>query len=271
MANKPVLRDQRIRIMEGVLAWEGEIGNARVRQLFGLMPVQASRLLAEFRTVMGGLITEDGRAKVLRAAAPDTFGTHIPLDEYARHTLADDEHSSCVIDARIDLTTVRPEVFACLRKGALTNTGVVISYASMTTPRFDERTIFPHSIIHIGRRWHVRGWCARREEFRDFTLGRIRSAFPVPDAAPRTIDDDRAWHRIVVLELTAHRKLSTEQQAVARFENFGGSAGRQLPVRACLAQYVIQDLRASIDPEREVPPEFQLEIANASQLTDTFF
>ena len=34
--------------MEGVLSWEGEIGNARVRQLFNLQPVQASRLLADW-------------------------------------------------------------------------------------------------------------------------------------------------------------------------------------------------------------------------------
>lgn len=271
MSNKPALRDHRLRIMEGVLAWEGEIGNARVRKLFDIQPVQASRLLAEFRTLMGDSIVEDGRAKVLKPASPEIFETGISLEEYARHTLAGEDTNPHVIDARVDLTEVQPAVFALLRKAALTKTGVVISYASMTNPVFEERTIFPHSIIRIGRRWHVRGWCARRQEFRDFTLGRIKTAYALSGEAPRTIDDDPAWHRIVLLELTAHRKLSPQQQEVVRRENFNGAADRRLPVRSCLAQYVIQDLRVAVDPENEVPPAYQIEVTNTAELTSLLF
>lgn len=271
MSNKPALRDHRLRIMEGVLAWEGEIGNARVRKLFDIQPVQASRLLAEFRALMGDSIVEDGRAKVLKPASPEFFETNVSLEEYARHTLAGEDTNPHVIDARVDLTEVRPPVFALLRKAARTKSGVVISYASMTNPVFEERMIFPHSIIHIGRRWHVRAWCARRLEFRDFTLGRIKSAYSVPDVAPRTMDDDPAWQEIVLLELAAHRKLSLRQQELVRHENFDGAADRRLPVRACLAQYVIQDLRAAVNPEEEVPPEFQIEVTNAKELKDLLF
>jgi predicted DNA-binding transcriptional regulator YafY len=271
MSNKPSLRDHRLRIMEGVLAWEGEIGNARVRKLFDIQPVQASRLLAEFRSLMEGRIIEDGRAKVLRPASPDGIETDISLNEYARQTQADEDAASCIVDARMDLTEVKPVVFARLRKASLSRTGVVISYASMTNPTFEERTIFPHSIIHVGRRWHVRGWCAKRKDFRDFTLGRIKSASPVSEPAPQTIDHDQAWHEVVMIELAAHRKLSIQQQQVVRGENFGGLENRRLPVRACLAQYVIQDLRAAIDPDKEVPPEFQIEVTNPDQLKRTLF
>lgn len=271
MSNKPALRDHRLRIMEGVLAWEGEIGNARVRKLFDIQPVQASRLLAEFRLLMGDSIVEDGRAKVLKPALPEVFETDISLEEYARHTLAGEDTNPHVIDARVDLTEVRPPVFALLRMAARTKTGVVINYASMTNPVFEERTIFPYSIIHIGRRWHVRGWCARRQDFRDFNLGRIKTVCAADEVAPRTMDDDPAWHEIVLLELAAHRKLSPQQQEVVQQENFNGATDRRLPVRACLAQYVIQDLRAAIDPENEVPPEFQIEVTNAAQLKNALF
>lgn len=271
MSNKLALRDHRLRIMEGVLVWEGEIGNARVRKLFDIQPVQASRLLSEFRSLMGDSIVEDGRAKVLKLVSPEAFETDVSLEEYARHTLAGEDTNPNVIDARVDLTEVEPAVFAVLRKASLTKAGVVISYASMTNPEFEERTIFPHSIIHVGRRWHVRGWCAKRKDFRDFTLGRIKSATPVTDSAPKTIDDDEAWQEVVMVELTAHRKLSTQQQAVVRSENFGGLKERRLPIRACLVQYVIQDIRAAIDPEKEEPPEFQIEVINAAQLQKSLF
>lgn len=271
MSNKPALRDHRLRIMEGVLAWEGEIGNARVRQLFDLQPVQASRLLADFRALMGDRIVEDGRAKVLKPAAMEGIETDISLEQYVRSTQSEGNVESCIVDARTDLTDVRPAVFAILRKAALKRTGVEITYASMTNPSFEARVIFPHSIIHVGRRWHVRGWCMRRQEFRDFTLGRIRSAIPSQEHSDKTIADDQEWNQIVQIRLAAHRSLSPDQQQVVRSEYFGGTMGRRLSVRACLAQYVVLDLRAALNPEVDIPPEFQIEITNAAQLEKVLF
>lgn len=271
MANTPKLRDQRLRIMEGVLDWEGEIGNARVRKLFGLQPVQASRLLAEFRNRLSGRLIEDGRARVLRTNSPSQPCSEMPLDEYVRQTVSFEEPDVCVVDARVDLTDVRPVIFATIRRAALTKTGVVISYASMTNPAPSERLIFPHSLVHVGRRWHVRAWCARRSEFRDFTLGRIKSVASIVEITPHPIADDKAWNQTIQLRLVAHRGLSADQQLVVRNEYFQGTVARRVSVRACLAQYIVQDLRAAIDPEREVPPEYQMEISNTAEVTRWLF
>lgn len=271
MSNKPSLRDHRLRIMEGVLAWEGEIGNARVRRIFGLRPVQASRLLAEFRTLMADKIVEDGRAKVVKPVSPGAIQTDISLDEYFRQTQSEENENSCIIDARVDLTEVRPDVFAVLRKAALAKTGVTISYASMTNPKQEERKIFPHSIIQVARRWHTRAWCTRRQEFRDFTLGRIDCATPVDEKATQSNVHDENWHRIVMLEMKAHRLLSAQQQRVVQNEYFQGMQERRLPVRACLAQYVIQDIRATTHPDRDAPPEFQIEITDTESLRAALF
>lgn len=271
MANTPKLRDQRLLIMEGVLDWEGEIGNARVRKLFDLQPVQASRLLGEFRTRLGDRLVEDGRSKVLRLTNPSQPCSGMSLDEYIRHTHAVEQDDSCIVDARVDLTDVPPVIFAAIRKAALTKTGVVISYGSMTNPAPSERIIFPHSIVHVGRRWHVRAWCSKRNEFRDFTLGRINAAASIEDVAPCTSVDDAAWNKIVQVRLVAHRSLSHGQQLVVRKEYFGGTTGRRQSVRACLVQYVVQDLRAALHPEREVPPEYQMEVANVADLEKWMF
>lgn len=271
MSNKPALRDHRLKIMEGVLAWEGEIGNARMRQLFDIQPVQASRLLAEFRSLMGDRIVEDSRAKVWRSASPEGLETDISLSEYARQIATDDGVSSCIVDARTDLSEFKPVVFALLRKAALKRTGVVINYATMANPSFEERIIFPHSLVHVGRRWHVRAWCAKCKDFRDFTLGRIRLPTAIQETATKGIEDDQGWNQIVQIRLAPHRTLSEDQQKVVRCEYFGGTMGRRLSVRACLAQYVIQDLRAAIDPEKEVPPDFQIEITNTEQLKKLLF
>lgn len=271
MANTPKLRDQRLRIMEGVLDWEGEIGNARVRKLFDLQPVQASRLLAEFRAQLGDRLIEDGRAKVLKLADPDQHCSEMPLDEYVRQTHLASEREDCVVDARIDFTDVRPVIFAAIRRAALRETGVAISYASMTNPVPSERLIFPHAIVHVGRRWHVRAWCSNRNEFRDFTLGRIKDAKSIENQAPHTSADDTDWNKIVQVRLAAHRNLSPSQQIVVRDECFHGTAERRQSVRACLVQYLIQDLRAAIDPQRELPPDFNIEVTNTAELARWLF
>lgn len=269
MTNKPSLKDHRFRIMEGVLAWEGKIGNARVRQLFGLQPVQASRLLADFRAYMGDQLVEDSRTKVWRPADHGRLVPELTLVEYARLVETPDE--SCIVDARVDLTDIRPTLFAALRKAAVTSTGITISYASMTTPEFHERTIYPHSIVHVGRRWHVRAWCAKRQEFRDFTLGRIRDAVLTQMPSPTMKKADDAWNQIVDIELAAHHKLDAPRQSVVQMEYFGGAKSRHIPCRACLTQYLIQELRAATNPDVEVPPEFQIEVMNVPALQNALF
>ncbi len=257
--------------MEGVLSWEGEIGNARVRQLFNLQPVQASRLLADFRAMLGDKLFEDGRAKLLRLANPGEFECSVPLDEYVQHTMTSEGGNPGLVDARVDLTEVRPEIFATLRKAVHAKTGVEITYASMSNPKYAKRVIFPHAIVHVGRRWHVRAWCVKRQDFRDFTLGRIRSVESVLERFPLGIEKDEGWETLVELELQAHRKLLPEQQQVVRNEFFSGKRSRSLSVRACLAQYVIQDLRATTEPEQQLPPEYQVEVANSGQLLSLLF
>ncbi len=271
MSNKAALRDQRIKIMTAVLAWEGEIGNARVRDLFDLQPVQASRLLSEFKQSMDGKIRIDGRGKAIKPAAPGSVISEETLTEYLRMTLQQGVQSPCFVDARADLTDISPAVFAALRKAALTKTGVSISYASMSNPVPSERLIFPHSIIHVGRRWHVRAWCSSRNDFRDFTLGRISSAITVQEKAPKTMEDDSLWNSFVKIELISHRKLSAGQKQVVQNEYFRGELSRCVEARECLAQYVIQDLRAAVRPEQDLPPDFQFEVANAQELSEFLF
>lgn len=271
MSNKPGLRDHRLRIMEGVLVWEGEIGNARVRDLFGLQVVQSSRLLAEFRQRMEGQIVEDPRSKTFKPASQGCIGSDVSLAEYAQMTHLNELGNPSVIDARYDLTTVSPAIFSVIRKAATKGTGVSIQYASMAHPSFEVRSVFPHSIVLVGRRWHVRAWCEKRQQFRDFNLGRIRSAEALPLSAPHAQSADIYWQRMAEIRLAAHRALSLEQQIIVQHECLNSAKEKSIQVRACLAAYVIQDLRAAMSLENERPPEFQLEILNADELRPLLF
>lgn len=271
MSNRPGLRDHRLRIMEGVLVWEGEIGNARVRELFDLQVVQASRLLGDFRRKMAGQIVEDTRSKTLKPTSHNRLEPGVSLVDYAQLTHLHEASNPRVIDARCDLTAVSPEIFSVIRKAATKGLGVSIQYASMAHPVFESRTVYPHSIVLVGRRWHVRAWCEKRQQFRDFNLGRISTADALPTLAPMPQSADLDWQKMIEVRLSAHRALSPEQQTVVQRECLNGARETNIVVRSCLAAYVIQDIRAAMSVADERPPQFQLEVLNAADIRSLLF
>ena len=267
----PSQKSDRLRLMRGILAWEGSIGNTRVRELFGVGLIQASRMLREFRDNMANAVETATRTRLVVACRPKDLKVDVSLEEYLAVAKNSEANRAVLVDHRIDMTRIPPHIFAMLRQAALTGAGVQIVYASMANPIPSPRTIFPHTLIQVGRRWHVRAWCEKREEFRDFNLGRIRDAKPIASKAPRAKADDAEWNRTLQLHFIPHRELSPDQQMMIREEFFRGTSGHRLTVRACMAKYVIQDLRAAIAPKTQLPPEFQLEVANADDLNGHLF
>ncbi len=261
----------RVSDLETILCWEGEIDNQRVRELLGVQPVWASRLLAELAKHMGKRVTRDTSRSPLKltSAASKRINIHT-LDDYLRVVGVHPSSTNFVEDARLDLSIVAPDVFVTMMQAIKNKMGVRIVYRSMTDPNGSERVIFPHAVVRAPRRWHVRAWCDKRKEFRDFTLGRIVSATSIEALAPCSRNEDDAWNEIVSFYVLAHPDLSPAQQAMIIDEYFPGASARQLSVRRCLTAYIIQDLRLATDTEKQRPPEYQLYVPDALQLKLTF-
>jgi len=256
--------------METILKWEGSIDNSRIREVFGVQAVQASRLLAEFIKTHTAVTRATPKGPLtLRQSASASELVGSP-DDYFRLVYSGENfgclHVPLLEDARIDLAAVNPELFAALLRACRGGTGVDVVYASMTHPKGVSRTIFPHALVRVPRRWHARAWCSLRKDFRDFALGRISSAVPVPTASPRSGREDRDWHKHLTLELCAHPGLSEDQQRLIEREYFGGQRRVKLRVRRAVAGYVVQDLRISLDADRDRPPQFQLHLKNLPSL-----
>ena len=264
----------RIRDMDLLIRWEGELTNARIREVFGVQAVQSSRLL-------GAYIAERGDA-ILRATprAPLTpsprFDSLVPAstpDDYLRLISG----ASVALPGRDLVVESRPtrigenaELFAALLTASRASTGLRITYGSMNHPDGKERTIFPHSLVRAPRRWHVRAWCGLRQEFRDFALGRVLSFAPVEEASPKTRRHDTGWNKLVSLKIVAHPAFDEARQLLLRREYFAGKPGSTVRVRKALAGYVVQDLRLATDLKRDRPPQFQLYLENADALGSLF-
>jgi hypothetical protein len=260
-------RESRFRLLWSLLSWEGELRNRRLQDLLGLTSVQASRLIAQFRDGHPGVLKNDSVQKRWVTTGSPLEHADSDLDEYLETLEAD---SAWYEDGRVDFLTPDRRVFASVRAACISRSGLDTTYASMTHPKGHRRVLYPHTMVRLAQRWHVRAWCPQRESYCDFTLGRMSRAH-LHKGEPPTLPEDRDWEERIDVRLGAHRALGIEQEQIIRAEYFAGAVARRLRVRRALVNYVINDIRAAIDPERQVPPEFLLEVLNAGELRDWLF
>lgn len=272
-SSAPVIAAERLREMEVLLRWEGELDNARLREVFGVQTVQASRMLSGFIAAYGDRIR---RASPHAPVVPgDGFALHVPgssPDEYLRlvRQLPSSPLSFGVEDLRLDLAPVSPVLFALAVQACRRQTGLMIHYRSLQHPEGQQRLVFPHRLVRAARRWHIRAWCALREEFRDFAIGRMSDAASVPSVSPCPADQDLLWNTWARLEVVAHPKLASAHARLVQDEYLGGESVRLVHVRRCLLGYTVQDLRLATDTARQKPPSYQLHLRNAAEFADDF-
>ena len=116
----------------------------------------------------------------------------------------------------------------------------------VANPDVEIRVMAPHTLVFTGMRWHVRAYCEKNREYRDFVLSRFRGEPDLMDASEHTREQDEAWNTPVTVLIEPDARLSQAQKAIIEVD-FGMVDG-QLPVetRGALVQYVLQ--RFGIDP-----------------------
>lgn len=264
---------QRLRDMEVLLRWEGALDNSRLREVFGIQSVQASRLLAAFLAEFTDAVKRDTPYAPITATksfrprfAGNSFDEYLQLVQKLGVTHID----STVEDLRLDLSPVLPALFAVITQACRKRMGLRIRYRSLVAPEGQDRLVYPHALVRAARRWHARAWCLQRQAFRDFALGRIAKATLDAGPAPDEALADKDWSELVKLVVQAHPGLSDGQARLLRDEYLGGEESRTLRVRRCMVGYTVQDLRIATEPARQKPPEYQLALSNAGDFSGEF-
>ncbi len=267
-------QSKRLSALYRLLLWEGGLSRRRVMELHGLSGIRASQWIRELKDSHPEWLSWDAREKAYRPtnAAFEAIEELLAKDRAADGGLsiylpeaglgADSSQASCDLSLPAwDFARVSPRLFAQLRAAIRQRVRVQITYRSMANPQPHTRVVEPHVLVRGGRRWHVRGYCLESEGFRDYVLGRISKIMTLEEQAIHGAEDDAAWKQIVKVRLTPHPALSAEQQAVVRAEYFDGTASRVESCRGALVAYLVQDLRAAVDTEKQLPPDYQLAVA----------
>lgn len=130
-------------------------------------------------------------------------------------------------------------VLAVLTRAIHQKRVVRINYFSIESG-MSQREIVPFVLVDNGLRWHVRGYCRKRQAFIDVVITRIADS-KIIESEPEeheTREADIQWNRIVEMELVPHPNLPHPEPIEMDYAMQDGVL--KVNVRAAVAGYVLR-------------------------------
>lgn len=253
----------RYRLIETVAWWEGRLTTVHLIQSFGISRQQASKDINTYITEHAPKnLTYD---KQLKGYVPSKQFKPLFIDDSASAYLhlLNQTHSRAphveglalayahTMVLEVPDRTIRPEVLRPLLKACRDSEVIEVEYVSLANPTPETRLIAPHTLIYTGMRWHVRAYCEKNREYRDFVLSRLRGQPEFERQTENLIDEDEDWNTKVAVIIEPDSRLKPEQKAIIEAD-FGMEDGvLVIPTRRALVKYVLQ--RFQIDPKKLDP------------------
>lgn len=249
-------RDQQAyRLIEQVALWEGRVTTNNLQDAFGCSRATASPIIQGYLEACPENLTYCAKSRgylpTEQFTARYSSGT---LEEYTQLKYPGvseiPAYPMQMLQRRPDPAIVRAILKAIDQKQRLD-----ISYASFTSPQDGDRIISPHKLVNDGARWHVRAWCEKNQDFRDFVLSRIQEIHGTEGQATVTVDEDEGWNHLLTVTIEPDMRLSEAQQKLVALD-YGmeltskGQYQRSYQVRRALLIYTLQNLRLDRPRER---------------------
>jgi hypothetical protein len=210
---RPTLRHsvvERLRFVDARLFWDARINRSDLIKEFAVSPAQAAADFREYLALSLSGVHYDTRAKAYVATKKfePVFGKPEARAELQRF-LVDGDPLVAELN-RLD-RPVDSSVAAAVRRAARDGQKIKVQYQSLTQPNPSWRWIAPSRLVSDGQRWHVRAWCCREQEWKDFVLARILDIIEAEPAGSLPADLD--WTETVTLVLLPAEHLSKGQKA----------------------------------------------------------
>ncbi|QEY64988.1 WYL domain-containing protein [Metapseudomonas lalkuanensis] len=251
----------RYRLIETVAWWEGRLTTGHLIQSFGISRQQASKDINTYISEHAPKnLTYD---KHLKGYVPSKQFKPLFIDDSASaylHLLNQNHDRAPHIEGlalayahtevlRVPDRSVKPEVLRPILRACREGLRLECEYVSFTTPDGEARLIAPHTLVFTGMRWHVRAYCEKNRDYRDFVLSRFRGTPElIDDVSANTREQDGGWNSLVKVIIEPDSRLKPDQKVI--IENDFGMLNGQLVIdtRGALVQYVLQ--RYQIDPTK---------------------
>ena len=249
-------RDQQAyRLIEQVALWEGRITTNTLQDAFGCSRTTASPIIQSYLDACPEnlMYCTKSRGYLPTEQFVPRYSTGT-LEEYTQLKSPSvseiPAYPMQMLQRRPDPAIVRAILKAIDQKQRLD-----ISYASFTSPEDGDRIISPHKLVNDGTRWHVRAWCEKNQDFRDFVLSRIQAVYGREGKATADASDDEGWNHELTVTIEPDMRLTEAQQKLVALDydmeqTCTGGYQRSYEVRRALLIYTLQNLRLDRPRER---------------------
>ncbi|WP_051202031.1 helix-turn-helix transcriptional regulator [Ferrimonas senticii] len=225
----------RFRLIEIIALWEGRLTTNHLCQAFGIGRQQASKDINYYLNHFAhGQLVYDRQLKGYKPTAQ--FCPHFCSGQAHEYLQLLDRHDDLggvlsflslqlggteVLD--VPSRYVDPQVVRTLVQAARHGHAVEVHYDSLSSESLEDdpcRLLHPHTLVFNGFRWHVRAWCEKNQQFRDFVISRFRGPASIDSSRDgKGKSDDTDWQTEVECTLIPNPKLTERQQQVIAKDN----------------------------------------------------
>ncbi len=264
---------QRFAYITNVPGWEGQINATHLSSKFKLSRQAASGILKQYREKYPNHLTYDSSNKAF--IATNSFTHNFPhqseqnkFSAYLNETTlgeSDDPPNIdvCTFEVEAPLRNINPEQVRPILRAIRAKQAIDIGYISLSSPNYLDRIIQPHALIFDGLRWHVRAYCNKNGEFRDFTLSRFNGEAVFEGKATNTAEQDKKWNTLVNVVIEADPRFNDQQKRIIEQDYQMNNGQKNIPVRAALVNYLLR--RLHIDSYKNTPEEQQIVLTQESR------
>ena len=268
----------RYRYIELIALWEGKLTTRQLCETFGIGRQQANKDLSSYRRALtqGDLIYDATAKHYLPSSNFKPILTQGLASEYLQ--LAAQQSDVQRILGHLPVAAAAVEVVSAPSRElppsllrpiiqAITDCRRIdVDYVSLNNPDREGRIVVPHTLVWTGYRWHVRAWCEKNQDFRDFVLSRFRGEADLMDSSERNASEDNDWQQRVTLQVEPDPRLRVDQREVIAHDYNMENGRLLLTTRAKLAPYLLQLLNVNTGPLLDDPRAQQLVLSNQESL-----
>ncbi len=254
--------ESRFYFIEQIIWWEGQINSKHLMEKYDLTRAQARTILSEYRKKHPNNLSYDSSAKAYLLG--ENFTAQYKHDEFSDYLncIEIPEHNNqtklslCAFEVEAPLRNIQAILVRPILKAIRENLALDIGYISLSSPDYLDRIIEPHALIFDGLRWHVRAYCCKNQDFRDFSLSRFNGEAVFEGKATHSAQQDIKWQTWVDVVIQPDPRLSPKQQEIIANDFQMTNSKKSISTRAALVNYLL--LRLRIDGYKNTPEEQQI-------------
>jgi predicted DNA-binding transcriptional regulator YafY len=244
---------RRRQFIEVVLMWDGELTAKRICSYFNVSRTTAQKAITDYQHCYPDNL-EAYNVKLKAHTPTSTFKPHYTkgvLSEYLlffgdiEHIAVNELEKDTLHLEMLPTPTrnIEPKLIRSIIKACKSHKRLDVGYYSVKSGVSESRIISPHTLVYDGMRWHVRAYCERSQEYRDFVLSRFHEEPEFESTATHTKEMDDDWNLFLDIIIQPDPRLNINQRKAIEMDYKMDNGQSKIVCRAALVKYLLQKLR----------------------------